>query len=121
MKRVAYPAPVIAARSAPAGVGAEQAAALLTRAMQESQTPVTQIGDAIERMMHALHDGLPADELRRVFARDLALCVHGLQFHDRLVQQVSCVRDLISVAGATPSAPAHFPQGEPAEGSVELF
>ncbi len=91
--------------------------------MQESQAPVVQVGDSVQRMLEALRRGLPREELDRVLARELALCVHGLQFHDRLMQQLSCVGALLHGPGAVPvtAAPVRFPHMEAAEGSVELF
>ena len=123
MNPVAYPR--LIATAVPDARVTPEALALLSQAMQETHTPVAQIGDAIERMMHALHGQVPEAQLREVFARDLALCVHGLQFHDRLAQQLSCVRDLITPSGTLPGATlpaaARFPQGDPAGDSIELF
>ena len=57
-------------------------------------------------------------------ARDIAVCIQSLQFHDRLMQQLTQARDLLT-AHVTNGLLAHTP-GPPAnegniEGSVELF
>ena len=100
-----------------------EAMSLLSQAVQESEPAVRQVGDAIERMMHALHGGLLAgEELRRTLAKDLALCVHGLQFHDRLTQQVNYARDLIGHPETCPAAARkRFPGVDADESSIELF
>jgi len=100
-----------------------EAMALLSQAVQESDPAVRQIGDAIARMMHALHGGgLAGEDLRRVLVKDLALCVHGLQFHDRLTQQVNYARDLIAHPETCPlTARKRFPGAESDDGSIELF
>ena len=75
------------------GHALEAAASLLALAMQESQRPVDELGGALARMTHALarspeeHGGL---------ARELAVCVEGLQFHDRLMQQLAHVRNCLA-------------------------
>lgn len=100
-----------------------EAMALLTQAVQESEPAVRQIGDAIERMMQALHGGgLAGEDLHRALVKDLALCVHGLQFHDRLTQQVNYARDLIGSPETCPlTARTRFQTVESEESSIELF
>ncbi len=100
-----------------------EASALLSQAVQESDPAVRQIGDAIERMMRALHGSGVADaDLRRALAKDLALCVHGLQFHDRLTQQVNYARDLITrPETCTLTARTRFQCVDSDESSIELF
>jgi hypothetical protein len=77
---------------------AATAAALIELALSESQRPVTELGEALSRISAAVSAGTPPD------ARDLAVCVECLQFHDRLVQQLSQVRDLLAAVAATGSA-----------------
>jgi hypothetical protein len=79
---------------------AATAAALIELALSESQRPVTELGEALSRVSAAVSAGVsPA-------ARDLEACVECLQFHDRMVQQLSQVRDLLSAVAATGSADA---------------
>ncbi len=80
------------------GCAAATAAALIELALSESQRPVTELGEALSRISAAASAGAPAD------ARDLEICVECLQFHDRMVQQLSQVRDLLAAVAATGSA-----------------
>jgi len=62
--------------------------------------------------------------LRDAFARDLAVCIESLQFHDRLVQQLTQARDLLTGLGAKPlrSTVPSLPANEGGiAGSIELF
>jgi len=73
---------------------AATAAALIELALGESQRPVTELGEALSRVSAAASAGTsPA-------ASDLDTCVECLQFHDRLVQQLSQVRDLLAAVAA---------------------
>ena len=76
---------------------AATAAALIELALSESQRPVTALGEALSRVSAAASAGTaPA-------TRDLEACIECLQFHDRLTQQLSQVRDLLSAVAATGS------------------
>jgi hypothetical protein len=77
---------------------AATAAALIELALSESQRPVTELGEALSRVSAAAAAGAPPA------ARDLEACVECLQFHDRMMQQLSQVRDLLSAVAATGSA-----------------
>jgi hypothetical protein len=89
-----------------AAIGA--AAALIALAMEESQAPVDELGSALARMtqtLSGLATGLKSTtgggtgELQRchdLFARDLGACIESLQFHDRLLQQLTQVRNLLA-------------------------
>jgi plasmid stabilization system protein ParE len=77
---------------------AATAAALVELALSESQRPVAELGEALSRVSAALSAGSPPA------ARDLDACVECLQFHDRLVQQLSQVRDLLAAVAAGGSA-----------------
>jgi hypothetical protein len=77
---------------------AATAAALIELALGESQRPITELGEALARVSAAVSAG------SRPAARDLETCVECLQFHDRLVQQLSQVRDLLAAVAATGSA-----------------
>jgi hypothetical protein len=77
---------------------AATAAALIELALSESQRPVSELGEALSRVNAAAFAGTtPA-------ASDLETCVECLQFHDRMVQQLSQVRDLLSAVAATGAA-----------------
>ena len=72
---------------------AATAAALLDLAIHESLAPVETLGQALSRIAAA---GAPAAEL----CTELAVCIASLQFHDRMVQQLTHVRDLLAGAAA---------------------
>lgn len=76
-------------------------AALIELALSESQRPVTALGEALSRVSAAVSAGGPPA------ASDLDACIECLQFHDRMTQQLSQVRDLLAaVAGAGSAATA---------------
>ena len=75
----------------------EVAASLLALAMHESHPPVDALGAALERMAHALATSTDPRDCRRTFEREIATCVQGLQFHDRLMQQLAHVRNCLAV------------------------
>jgi hypothetical protein len=77
---------------------AATAATLVELALSESQRPVAALGEALSRVSAAVSAGSPPA------ARDLDACVECLQFHDRLVQQLSQVRDLLAAVAAAGSA-----------------
>ena len=79
---------------------AATAAALIELALSESQRPVAQLGGALSRVSAAVSAGNPPA------AADLGVCVECLQFHDRMVQQLSQVRDLLSAVAASGSIEA---------------
>jgi hypothetical protein len=57
---------------------------------------------------------------RDAFARDIAVCIQSLQFHDRLMQQLTQARDLLT--GCASNTIRVTPSNEGSiEGSVELF
>lgn len=76
---------------------AATAAALIELALSESQRPVGELGEALSRVSAAVSAGSPPA------AADLDACVECLQFHDRLVQQLSQVRDLLAAVAAAGS------------------
>jgi hypothetical protein len=75
-------------------VSVEAAAILLTLAMRETERPVAELGDAILRMNTALV--ARSDEHTPHLREDLAVCIQSLQFHDRLIQQIAAVRNLLT-------------------------
>jgi hypothetical protein len=99
--------PARASRSASPGdsaydlaCAAATAAALIELAIGESQRPITELGEALSRVSAAASSGAVPS------AQDLDRCVECLQFHDRMVQQLSQVRDLLAAVAATGSADA---------------
>jgi hypothetical protein len=83
------------------GVSAEAAAILLSFAMRESEAPAVELGTALERITSGLRplEGAKAGEL---VTQDLAACVRALQFHDRLMQQLAVIRNLLTRLTAHP-------------------
>ncbi|MDE2136559.1 MAG: hypothetical protein KGJ68_03925 [Gammaproteobacteria bacterium] len=99
MNRAAADAPC---RCETLGVSAEAAAILLAFAMRESEAPAVELGSALERLDQRLRPAT-AEASREVLTRDLAACVRALQFHDRLMQQLAVIRNLLTRFGD----PAH--------------
>jgi hypothetical protein len=120
----------------------EKATALLINSMQQSDSPISELGGALARMAQTLSDaGSPlfaaaAGEppsvlqegslqlLRDALIRDIAVCIQSLQFHDRLMQQLTQARDLLT--GSVPTEllarlPNLSANEGTIEGSVELF
>lgn len=77
------------------GVSAEAAAILLSFAMRESEAPAVELGSALERLDQRLRPAA-AEASREVLTSDLAACVRALQFHDRLMQQLAVIRNLLT-------------------------
>jgi hypothetical protein len=111
--------------------------------MQQSDIPISELSDALARMARTLSDigpplfggGDPANPtapqktsemhvVRDALARDIAVCIQSLQFHDRLMQQLTQARDILIGLAANrllaniPNVPAN--EGS-IEGSIELF
>ena len=87
--------------------------------------PVAALSAAVARMAQAVSDpNTDLPELRHLFARDLAVCIENLQFHDRLMQQLTQAQDILAGLAANkllarvPSVSAN--EGS-IEGSIELF
>lgn len=124
-------------RTSSCAAAAERAAALLAHGMRESDLPVAQLSSALVRMAQALRDtgspifgeshAQPAADLqalRDAFARDIAVCIESLQFHDRLVQRLTQARDILAglAANRLLAGVPEVPAGDGGiEGSVELF
>lgn len=103
--------------------------------MQQSDSPISELGSALARMAQTLSDiGTPLfgnttaqaelQVFRDAFAREISVCIQSLQFHDRLMQQLTQARDLLT--GGAPNTILMQIPGSPAnegsiEGSVELF
>lgn len=79
---------------------AQTAAALIELAISESQPSVATLAESLTRISAAATAG------ERPHAADVAACIESLQFHDRMIQELTHVRDLL----------AHVAAGEPARG-----
>ncbi len=117
----------------------ERATVLLVQGLQESESPIANLGAALARMARTLGDagaplfqitgavqdgGADSRALRTALAQDMALCIQNLQFHDRLTQKLSLARDILT--GAQPDSLLTKVPNRPAnesgpEGSIELF
>jgi hypothetical protein len=84
----------------------EAAVLLVALAIHDTTRPMERLCDAVERMRQALPADSPgrrvassARDIRELqLARNLAICVESMQFHDRLLQQLAFVRDLLAAA-----------------------
>lgn len=81
----------------------EAAAALIELALHESNAPVEDLSQALGRLAQAAQGVVPrnppdslAPREREQLARDVAICIESLQFHDRLTQQLTQVRNLLA-------------------------
>ncbi len=74
----------------------EAAAALIELSLHESNGPVEDLSRALGRIARLVEAGgnVPAD--RKQLSRELAICIESLQFHDRLTQQLTQVRNLLA-------------------------
>lgn len=82
-------------RCATLGVSAEAAAILLAFAMRESEAPAVELGSALARLDRGLSPAAGTAG-RAALSQDLAACVRALQFHDRLMQQLAVIRNLLT-------------------------
>ena len=85
---------------------AATAASLIELALSESQRPVTELGEALSRVSAAV-----LRRHRRRLRATSRSCVECLQFHDRMVQQLSQVRDLLAAVAAAGSRRHGRPAG----------
>lgn len=69
----------------------EAAAALIQLSLHESNGPVEDLSSALGRMAQ-----LAQDQPDTPLARDVAVCIESLQFHDRLAQQLTQVRNILA-------------------------
>ncbi len=77
----------------------EAAAALIALAMHESQGPVSSLSSSLGRIAESV--GSPDKQMdRATLAREMTVCVEALQFHDRLMQQLTQVRNLLASIAA---------------------
>lgn len=73
----------------------EAAAALIELCLHESNGPVEELSGALGRMAQ-LAQSTGAADLQVQLAQDIAVCIESLQFHDRLTQQLTQVRNLLA-------------------------
>ncbi len=97
--QLARPAPPPHDQSDPSAA-IQAAAALIALAMHESQLPVLELGSALTRLAGKLGDTRDLKLERATFASELAICIENLQFHDRLMQQLTQVRNLLASLAA---------------------
>lgn len=103
-----------------ADIANELAVNLLGTAMRESEAPVLEIAAALGRIKKALVRAQSAagsaafDGLQN----DVAICIESLQYHDRLIQQLTTVRQLFGSEGINGNLSSGFMESD---GSVELF
>lgn len=89
----------------------EAAAALIALAMHESLGPVEELSASVRRIAENLSAPEPNQVDRAALTRELTVCVENLQFHDRLMQQLTQVRNLLaSIAADTLPIAAVDPQ-----------
>ena len=87
-------------------VSVQAAAVLLSLAMRDTESPVTDLGQALSRMVSTLTDvrqhmekkpfNGQTDQTRSKLESELSICIQSLQFHDRLIQQLAAVRNLLT-------------------------
>lgn len=105
--------------------------------MEQSDSPIADLSGALGRMAQTLNEigtplfaqdaGASAAPLRvfhDALARDIAVCIQSLQFHDRLTQQLSQAHALLTGTDPadlrTQSLCAPMQEGT-SDSSVELF
>jgi hypothetical protein len=78
----------------------EAAAALIQLSLHESNGPVEDLSGALGRMAQWVQTkpdtAGTAAEIHSQLARDVAVCIESLQFHDRLAQQLTQVRNILA-------------------------
>jgi len=79
----------------------QAAAALIALAMHESGAPVVELGGGLTRLAGKLNEGVGDVRFdKESLSRELAVCIENLQFHDRLMQQLTQVRNLLASLAA---------------------
>jgi hypothetical protein len=110
----------------PTLISTDMAAELLGVAMRDTERPVMEMAGALARICNTLSraSGGPGAPLAcsgncgEMIRNDIAICIQSLQFHDRLIQQLTAVRKLM---GSDPVAGELCSGFMPPEGSIELF
>jgi hypothetical protein len=90
-------------------VSVQAAAVLLSLAMRDTESPVQDLGQSLSRMVttvtslrtrvaeHRVNGNQKVDPLQ--LESELSVCIQSLQFHDRLIQQLAAVRNLLTSLG----------------------
>src|SRR5581483_7408543 len=87
----------------------ELAGVLLAHTMEEAVAPISQLSEALARVAQSIKGAAPAAVRgaapgsradMEAITRDLAVCIENLQFHDRLMQQLTRVRDILAALAA---------------------
>lgn len=100
-------------------IATDLAAELLGTAMRDTEVPVMEMAGALSRISNALcRAQLTSESSGADLRQDIAICIQSLQFHDRLMQQLTAVRRLMGSEAQAGELSSGF---MPAEGSVELF
>lgn len=90
-------------------VSVQAAAVLLSLAMRDTESPVADLGKALSRMnrtVSALHEAHEKGATNgrnghtKELVGELSICIQSLQFHDRLIQQLAAVRNLLTSLAA---------------------
>ncbi|MEJ1961948.1 MAG: hypothetical protein WDO56_10605 [Gammaproteobacteria bacterium] len=87
-------------------VSVQAAAVLLSLAMRDTESPVSDLGQALSRMVSTVTmlrshvqqkplNGEPNGHQLELEG-ELSVCIQSLQFHDRLIQQLAAVRNLLT-------------------------
>ncbi len=92
----------------------EAAAALIELSLHESNGPVEDMSGALARMAQLVQSDKRLE--RSQLARDVAVCIESLQFHDRLTQQLTQVRNILATL-AFSNVPTDV-AGRPLEGDL---
>ena len=74
----------------------EAAAALIELCLHESNGPVEELSSSLARMAQLVQGDDDPRATRAQLAREVAVCIENLQFHDRLTQQLTQVRNLLA-------------------------
>ena len=87
-------------------VSVQAAAVLLSLAMRDTESPVTDLGQALSRMVSTVtslrsngqqpHANGHSEGRQMALESELSVCIQSLQFHDRLIQQLAAVRNLLT-------------------------
>jgi len=92
------------------------AVGLLSTAIRESEAPILEMAAALGRIKKALN--LVQHGATSELHSDLAICIQNLQFHDRLIQQLTAIRQLVGSEQIAGTLASGF---MPTDSSVELF
>lgn len=104
-----------------ADIANDLAAGLLRTAMRESEVPVNELAAALVRIKRALRHAPAArggDCDCKNLEGDVEICIQSLQFHDRLIQQLTSIRQLFGSEHIPGTLGSAF---MPADGSIEIF